>query len=391
MNLKEVSGQSLPAFDIIVAGAGPAGSTFVLSMLDLPYSIAVIDKAVFPRDKVCGDAIPGRAVRVIRSFGGEISERFTNFQQKYRISGAKAITPGGKSLELYYQTEGYTSARAEFDNFLFREAQAHPEATFFQGHTIQSVIAADQWVEVRTKEDSQPIRGRLIIGADGANSVVARQLAARRVDPLHHCGAVRAYFRDVQGIDEGRIEAFLLKDYLPGYFWIFPLPNGIYNVGFGMLSKDIAAKRINLRDSFLRIIREDSKVQSLFQAAEQIGEVQGFGLPLGSRRRSISGERYMLAGDAASLIDPATGEGIGNAMLSARVAAEVAAKCLEADNFSTSFLKQYDRMVYGKLWPELRNKYLIQRLLKDRAWLIDLLVGQVANSPILQNITKRIF
>jgi menaquinone-9 beta-reductase len=99
----------------------------------------------------------------------------------------------------------------------------------------------------------------------------------------------------------------------------------------------------------------------------------------------------MLAGDAASLIDPATGEGIGNAMLSARIAAEVAAKCLEADNFSASFLKQYDRTVYGKLWPELRNKYLIQRLLKDRAWLIDLLVGQVANSPILQNITKRIF
>lgn len=377
-------------FDIIVVGAGPAGSTFTMALQKSGLKIALIDKAQFPRDKVCGDAIPGRAVQVLRQLSPAENQRFDAFTSKNCIRGGKAVAPNQQSFTIFYQGEGYTSSRMAFDYHLFLGAQKNPNTTILQNTSIKTIEVLQTGVEVTLDGKRQKLRADLIIGCDGAQSVVARQLLQKNVDHAHHCAAVRAYFRGVNLPRPDVMEIFLLKNYLPGYFWIFPLPDGLYNVGFGMLSADIVKKKIKLRTRFLQLIANEPSLNNYFSKATQVGKVEGFGLPLGSKKIPISGDRFMLTGDAASLIDPVTGEGIGNAMLSAKIAASHAQSCFESQRFDATFLQQYDQKLYRKLWPELRNKSLIQKLLKDRSWLINFCINQAANNPLIKRIVKKI-
>lgn len=377
-------------FDIAVVGAGPAGSTFTMALKNTGLKLAVIDKATFPRDKVCGDAIPGRAVQVLRQLSDTENQRFDRFAAKNRIRGGKALAPNHQSLSIFYKGEGYTATRMEFDNHLFKGAQKNTDATFFQSTVIHEINVTESGVELVLAPNKSILRTALVIGCDGAQSIVARQLSHKSMDHSHHCAAVRAYFRKVKLLRPDVMEIFLLKNYLPGYFWVFPLRDGLFNVGFGMLSSDIISKKINMRESFLRLIANEPILKSYFSEAELVGKIKGFGLPLASKKVQISGNRFILTGDAASLVDPVTGEGIGNAMLSAKLAASVAQSCFENQRFDAAFLQQYDRNLYAKLWPELRNKSLIQKILKDRSWLINFCINQAANNPLIKKIVKRI-
>ncbi len=378
-------------FDLIVVGAGPAGSTLVALLKNSGLSIAVIDKSTFPRDKVCGDAIPGRAVRILERISPETKQRFAQFQEKRRSKGGTAISPQGHQLSLYFKTRGYISRRQDFDHFLYQEARRNEKATFFTGVKIDSIVVKEGGVEVWIKGQTAPLSASMIVGCDGANSVVARQLTQREVEPEHHCGAVRAYCSGVKLEDDHMMEFHFLKGYLPGYFWIFPLEGDLYNVGFGMLSADISKNKINLRESLKEIIHTSPKVKAAFANATLVSDIQGFGLPLGSRKRSISGSRFLLCGDAASLIDPATGEGIGNALLSAELAAIQCRKCFDENRFDAAFLKVYEEQVYAKLWRELNTKYQIQRFFKDRSWLLDWSIRLATDNPLLRKVISKIF
>ena len=109
------------------------------------------------------------------------------------------------------------------------------------------------------------------------------------------------------------------------------------------------------------IIENNPSIKSRFLNAELQGRIEGYGLPLGSTKKIISGAHFMLAGDAASLIDPTTGEGIGQSMISGRFAGWQAIKCFEENNFSADFMKQYDKKLYKKLWRDARLSYWLQR------------------------------
>ena len=377
--------------DIIILGAGPAGSTLTAYLKDSGHSIAVIDKAHFPRDKVCGDAIPGPAVRILRGISPATSQRFDAFQHKRLSRGGTAIAPNHTAFSIQFQTEGYISKRIDFDNFLFEEAKLNQHAHFFLGETITDIENKDASVTLSLKNSGLQIKAKMIIGCDGANSVVVRKFVKRAINRAHHCGAVRAYFEHVQMQDESMMEFYFLKGYLPGYFWVFPLENNCFNLGFGMLSKDISERKINLKESLKSLIANDPLVKEAFREAKLIGNIKGFGLPLGSMKRAISGNRFLLCGDAAALIDPATGEGIGNAMISAKIAAEHIIQCFEKNRFDAAFNKAYDKAVYQKLWRQLRMKYLIQKFLKDRYWLLNFIINRAAKNPWLRKIIGKIF
>lgn len=378
-------------YDIAVVGAGPAGATVVMSLQHSGLSVAVVDKALFPRAKPCGDAIPGRAVKVLESISVEAGQRFAAFGHKQLIRSCRVVAPNLSSFEIRFEGRGYTSPRKEFDHYLLKEAMTNENAAFFLEREIKAIEVNDKGVLLHLTSELPPLRARLLIGCDGANSMVARQLAKRKIHKAHHCGAVRAYFSNVKGLNPERTECYLLKNYLPGYFWIFPLPGNLCNAGYGMLPKDISKKRINLKQSLLSVIQSHPHLKERFANAEMVGDVGGFGLPLGSRKVPISGERFLLAGDAASLIDPATGEGIGNAMLSGKIAARHAIRCIENDNFSAGFLKAYDQEIGRHLGKEMKMKYLLQKLLKDRPWLIDMGVGLAAKNGLVHRMVWKLY
>ena len=127
-----------------------------------------------------------------------------------------------------------------------------------------------------------------------------------------------------------------------------------------MPSELVTRKKINLRDELTRIIETDPFLSPRFSEAEMSGDIRGHFLPLLTRKKALSGERFMLCGDAASLINPATGGGIGQAMQSGRFAGWQALKCFEKNDFSSSLMKDYDNILYEKIWKENR-KYLMLR------------------------------
>lgn len=372
-------------YDIAICGAGPAGSTCALALKNSGLNVALIDKAVFPRDKICGDAVSSVTKRVLRQINPQYETELLQFEPKAYIKKAKLYSPKFESLEIEFSKVGHCIKRIEFDNWLFNLAIRENKAlTLLMGNAIKD-IEQQEYFNIKFDNGKQ-ISARFLIACDGAHSIAAKKIAGIKVDRKHYSGAVRQYYQNVAGLTGDALEVYFLKDYLPGYFWIFPLANNQANVGFGMLSDTIAKNKIDLKKSLQHIIHQIPEVAERFKNAQPMEDIKGFGLPLGSKKYNISGNGYMLCGDAAALIDPFSGEGIETAMESGKFAAEQVLKCFEHNNFSASFLKQYDKRVYAKMWPNFKNHYLLQKLLGDKKWLINSLIS-IGNIPF---INKRI-
>lgn len=159
---------------------------------------------------------------------------------------------------------------------------------------------------------------------------------------------------------------------IPGYFWIFPLPNGEANVGLGMKTQAISDQKVNLKKEMLNLIENDPIFKERFKDAEPITPIQGYGLPLGSKKVPLSGEGFIICGDAGYLIEPLTGEGIGEALVSGRYAGWQAIECFEKNDFSAEFMYKYDETVYKKLWPDHSQRLKIRNLIEKYPGLFDL-------------------
>lgn len=151
----------------------------------------------------------------------------------------------------------------------------------------------------------EELAARIVLGADGYRSIVARRAGLYAHDPEHTATGVRAYYRNVSGLSD-RIELHYVDAVRPGYLWIFPLDGDMANVGIGMLGGAMKRTGEPRRDAGPSGAR--SFLAPRLATAVQVGRTVGWQLPLGSRRRPASGDGYMLLGDAAGLIDPFTGE-----------------------------------------------------------------------------------
>lgn len=376
-------------FDIAICGAGPAGSTCALALKNAGLKVVLIDKAIFPRDKICGDAVSSITKRVLRQLNPNYEQELLQFESKAYITQAKLYSPRFESLEINFAKTGHCIKRIEFDNWLYNLAiRENKELHLKMGSAIKDISKEEIF---RIQLDSgEEIKSKILIACDGAHSVATKKIAKIKVDRKHYSGAVRQYYSNVSGLTGNALEVYFLKDYLPGYFWIFPLPNNQANVGFGMLSDTIAKQKIDLKKSLQHIINDIPEVAERFKNASPLEDIKGFGLPLGSKKYKIAGEQYMLCGDAAALIDPFSGEGIETAMESGKFAAEQAIKCFHQNNFSEVFMQEYEQRVYRKMWPNFRNHYWLQKLLGDRKWLINGLIS-IGNIPFIKKQIPKVF
>lgn len=375
-------------FDVIICGAGPAGSTCALALADSGLRVAVLEKNNFPRDKTCGDAVAAYVPKVLATINSSLIRSLEDFKEKVSVNTCRIVAPNQKALDLRFNQTGFISRRIDWDNFLFEKASAQTNTAFFLNHTIRDVRITSDKATV-TAGDTE-FKGRLVIGCDGAHSVLNRKITGTRPDPDHHCGAVRAYYTNVSDIPDHTFEIHLVKDILPGYFWIFPVKNNLANVGLGVLSSAISKRKMDLRSSLQKVVEEIPYISDRFKNAERIGKIEGFGLPLGSRKVPMSGDRFMLCGDAASLIDPLSGEGIGQAIVSGRYAGWQAKKCFEENNFSAGFMRQYDAQVYQKFWSRHRKNHFIQHLMNSE-WLLNGVFNAALKSRLIRNVISKGF
>lgn len=375
--------------DACIVGAGPGGVAAALKLSYLGIPSVLLDKATFPRDKVCGDAISGKVTTLLNRLDPAILERFNQQPIQSDVWGIRFVAPNLRELDIPFQPNyvrrarsapGYVARRYDFDNFLVEEVRRRENIRFVEGLAVEQYARTERGWLVSGRGGTFEVDCRMLIVADGAHSAFSRKMAGLEKDPQHHAGAVRAYFANVRNLNQDNfIELHFIRSISPGYFWIFPLPGGQANVGLGMRSDILSRRRLNLRKALFEVIEENPQLKERFRDAELIGEVKGYGLPLGSKTRPISGSHYMLVGDAGHLVDPLTGEGIGNAFYSGFIAAEQLQQCLEAGDFSAPFLKAYDQRVNRVLGSEMRLSYRLQKMLAY-PFLVNLLASFIAGN-----------
>lgn len=363
----------LQSYDVVLLGAGPAGTACALALRGAGLRVALVDKARFPRDKICGDAIPGPALKALRRLDpAYVEELLAGLHPRAETRDSRVVAPNGGSLGVRWHLPTFNSPRLHFDAALLELVKRHTSTEIIEDFAAKTLAVGPDAVAL-TAADGRQLRARLLVACDGANSVAARQLAHRRLDRAHHCAAVRAYYTGVAAADGRTTEFFFLKKYPAGYLWVFPVGEGVYNVGFGMLSKDIAAQQLDLKDTLLDLLATHPELAARFAGARALGPVVGFGLPLGTGRpaHAVAGPRWLLCGDAASLIDPLQGHGIDTAVQSGILAAAQAVACFEKQDFSNDFLQQYARAVQAELGPRLARSYRVMRFMGNKPWLVN--------------------
>lgn len=387
--------------DVCIVGAGPGGAATALKLSYLGIPSILIDKATFPRDKVCGDAISGKVTTLMSRLDPDMLKRFNENAEPIDVWGIRFVAPNLKALDIpfkpnYIKEEksapGYVSKRMDFDNFLIEEVRRRDNITFYESTEVTSIKRSQRGYRISTKGNNVlEVDSKLLIVANGAYSSFSRKQAGLEKDPKHYAAAVRAYYKNVKGLSaDNFIELHFIKAITPGYFWIFPLPNGEANVGLGMRSDILAKRKVNLKKSFKEVVEEHPMFKERFKDAEVLTKLEGYGLPLGSKRRVISGDHFMLVGDAGHLVDPLTGEGIGNAFYSGFIAAEQVQKCLEVENYSAEFLRAYDVRVSRVLGSEMRLSYRLQRMLMY-PWIVNLIANIIASNKKIINVISGMY
>jgi len=387
--------------DIAIIGAGPAGAATSIFLAKKGVNHIILDKAVFPRDKVCGDGLSGKTVSLLKELNKGIIENFVKNRDIFYDSwGVRFVAPNGRGVNIPFSKNGQTEAhppgfvvrRKDFDQFLIKRIDKKYARSYF-GLRATAVQQSASRVHISCQNGTKEllIKTKVVVGAEGDRSLVAKTLAGYRLQPENYFAGLRAYYENVSNLHKDHfIELHFMPETLPGYIWIFPLSRNQANVGIGMLSSDIRRKKINLRRLFFQALSDNPEMRRRFSSAKLIKAPMGWGMPLGSSERKCSGERFLLTGDAGSLIDPFTGEGIGNALLSGKLAANVLQHAVEKQDFSASFLSAYDQALQNELQSELRLSHRIQRLVQF-PWLFNFVVNRVRSSQTWQETFSAMF
>ncbi|MEM3373271.1 MAG: geranylgeranyl reductase family protein [Candidatus Aenigmatarchaeota archaeon] len=387
-------------YDAIVVGAGPAGSTCALYLGKAGIRTLLIDKEIFPRDKICGDAHSGKTISVYRELG--LIPEFDKVT-KAPVRGLTMVAPNNVGVTVPYPNAkdldcaGYIIKRLDADNIVFQAAKRNENITTLENTICTGLVFDDKnnvkGVKVFNKNNNQEMTffSRIVIGADGFTSIVARELKLPTPSKDHTAVAVRGYWANVEGLSDN-IELFFTEDVLPGYLWIFPLDTekGIANIGLGMLTKDAQERKVNPIQLLEKILTKNPLIMHRLKNAKLLGRIGAWNIPNGSFKRKIYGNGWVLVGDAAHLVDPFSGEGIANAVTSAKFASEVIIKAFSELNnentpLSESYLKEYSNMIDKYLRHELEMSYLIQRISRIK-FLFNMFITKAATKKEFKQI-----
>ncbi len=381
-------------YDVIVVGAGPGGATTATILAQKGYDVLLMDRNAFPRDKICGDAVPTGAIRTMTRLGmREKIDAAVNRGEFYPLTQMRLVSPKGSALvaEFKHEDDGLQSyvAPRMFLDALIQSQAIDSGAQFLRAAAKEPIVenGVVKGVYAQANGQVEEFRSKMVVGADGVTSVITRSLRPKEDQHIDHHRAValRAYLHGIE-IYPHEVEFYLYDDILPGYAWIFPTGEDTVNIGLGMRLDYFRDQKKNLK-KLLQQFLDMPDIKRRLKPGYDLRDIATWQLNFGSQKalqHTYNGA--ILVGDAAGLINPLTGGGIHNAIISGELASQTVDAALQASDTSREALLGYEAQLHEALWSTMRRSYIIQRWLLRFPWLVDILINRFQKNNALAQI-----
>jgi menaquinone-9 beta-reductase len=347
--------------DVAVVGGGPAGAGAAIRLARAGREVTLVDKATFPRDKICGDGLTTGALRLLDDLGldpGAVASWIRVEDVVIRSPSAREIT---LPLPRDRGTYAAVARRADLDAALLDVARA-AGVKVLDGHACTGAAEDGDGVDLDI-EGLGRLRSRWLVAADGMWSPVRKYLGLARPGYRGEWHAFRQYFTGVAPRAARDLFVWFEPDLLPGYAWSFPLPGGAANVGFG-IQRGGKVRRIQEMAAIWRDLLDRPHIRAVLGSqARAESPHRAWPIPARIDRAVLTGDRTLFAGDAATATDPLTGEGIGQALVSGMLAAEAIGG---HDRAPSAVTAGYRRSVRRALVADHRMSSLLIRALRHR-------------------------
>jgi len=353
--------------DVVVIGAGPAGTTAALLLGRAGFQVLLVDRARFPRPKPCGEFLSPGCVGVLERLGVlpdllALGPRTPSGLSLFLEDRGPIVAPFGEVLgHRPARPHGLGLPRLLFDWTLLHHARAAGGVLVAERTRLRGLIQSGGRVCGVTLEEEDgtttTVRSRLVIGADGIRSAVAGALGLRRTIPWLQRGALVGHFHGLPDLE--RAEVHVAGN---GFTGVAPVGASLADVGLVLEAGRLAEAAGDVEGFFLRELRRHPRLRERIGGARLVSRVQVVG-PMSFAPRRIFGEGWMLVGDAAGFTDPFTGEGVFLALRGAELAAETAVAALREGWPTAGMLRPYGERYARELRPHHRNSLRLQRLM----------------------------
>ncbi len=303
-------------FDVVIIGAGPSGSNAAISYkkLNPDLKIALVDKAIFPRDKSCGDAFGPGVISALKRFGNEHILEGEPEVVSTTLFGPKNIGIQNYIPEVKNKEDSivYVIPRLDLDNRILNLAKEE-EVETFEGYRFSNFFINEESVSVEIENEEKEkyiLDAKLLVGADGANSRVRKSLNLKQNSDWNKAIAIRAYIDSPNYLEIFKERTLMFEinvSAIKGYAWAFPSKGNLLNIGIGVPLSVFKKEKMdikNLLDQFVKTLESRGVI------VENLRMEKSFMLPFASSRPKLAHNRVALIGDAGSMINPMSGEGI---------------------------------------------------------------------------------
>ena len=343
--------------DVCIVGAGPAGTiaSLFLSKYKVPHIL--IDRAVLPREKVCGEFYDGRLRNVLNLLDPEfMKEMFATGViqdiRQYSYTNSKSQTFG---IQIpVNKLPRISTIRYDFDKYLLDRACESFYIQYFDDRSMVSSSLINGGIIVHDLTGLFAVKAKTLIVATGSNSPLAKSCSPKGDTSGHFLLASRAYYSGVENPDnQDAAKIYFFRKPYPYYLYLLHLPKGLVNAEIAILKKVATKHRVNPSLLLEKTLNENEEIRQIFSNAKLQSKIKVAVLPKTTLKRPISAERVLLVGSAGTSINPVTGWGVGHAAFEAMCAANQYVESRANYDFSAQSFKNYDKKVYQDIYKDL--------------------------------------